>query len=372
VSRLFEVRTIDFSIFGLMRKYRFKLFISFSLLLPLLLVAQVGGTHTYAFLDLTNSARIASLGGKMVPIYDDDLNLPYFNPSLLNPQMDNHVVLNYVNYFADIYYGYACYAHSYPGIGTFAAGIHYINYGSFIAADETGLITGSFKASEYAVNLMYSREIDSSFTVGITLKPIYSSLENYQSYGLATDLGLSYHSTNQLFVASLVLRNIGFQLRSYYNSTQEPMPFEIEVGVSQRLQFAPFRFMLTLQQLQKPDLTYAKPENQQKIDPVTGLPVQDGALAVFSDKVLRHMIFGLEFIPIRSFYFRAGLNYERRKELMIDTRPGTVGFSWGFGLNISKFQLSYGRATYHLAGASNHFSISVNLSELIKRKEVEE
>ena len=355
-----------------MRQYRFALIFFSLLVLPMLTLAQVGGTHTFAFLDLTNSARIASLGGKMVPVYDDDLNLPYFNPALLNPQMDNHLVLNYVNYFADINYGYVSYAHSYPEIGTFAAGIHYINYGSFIAANETGVITGSFKASEYALNLMYSRELDSSFTVAANLKPIYSSLENYQSSGLATDLGLTYHSRDHRFVASVVFRNIGFQFKSYYNSQQEPLPLEIEVGVSQRLQFAPFRFMLTLQQMQKPDLTYTKPENQQKLDPVTGQPIQDGELSVLSDKVLRHMIFGLEFIPIKSFYFRAGLNYERRKELMIDTKPGMVGFSWGFGIKISKFQLSYGRAAYHLAGASNLFSIDVNLSELIRKNDIPE
>jgi len=304
----------------------------------------------------------------MVPIYDDDLSLPYFNPSLLNPQMENHLVLNYVNYFADINYGYASYSNYYPGIGTFAAGIHYINYGDFTAANETGIITGSFTASEYALNLMYSREIDSSFTVGINLKPIYSSLENYQSYGMATDLGLTYHSSDHLFVASVVLRNLGMQFKTYYNSQQEPLPFEIEIGVSQRLQFAPFRFMLTLQQMQKPDLTYTKPLNQQQLDPVTGEPVPSSELAVLSDKVLRHMIFGVEFLPLKCFYFRAGLNYERRKELMVDTKPGMVGFSWGFGLKISKFQLSYGRATYHLAGASNLFSIDVNLSELIGKK----
>ena len=85
-----------------MRQTCYKIIISSILLFPLLLQGQVGGTRTYAFLDLTNSARIASLGGKMVPIYDDDLNLPFFNPALLNSQMDNHLVLNYVNYFSDI------------------------------------------------------------------------------------------------------------------------------------------------------------------------------------------------------------------------------------------------------------------------------
>ena len=38
------------------------------------------------------------------------------------------------------------------------------------------------------------------------------------------------------------------------------------------------------------------------------------------------------------------------------------GFSWGFGIRISKFHLNYGRASYHLAGASNHFSITTDLS----------
>ena len=64
---------------------------------------------------------------------------------------------------------------------------------------------------------------------------------------------------------------------------------------------------------------------------------------------------------------RFGYNYKRRQEMKIDTKTAMAGFSWGFGLKISKFHISYGRATYHLAGASNHFSISTNLNELNKK-----
>ena len=46
-----------------------------------------------------------------------------------------------------------------------------------------------------------------------------------------------------------------------------------------------------------------------------------------------------------------------------------VGFSWGFGIKISKFHFSYGRATYHLAGGSNHFSLSTNLSDFYHKKQ---
>ena len=68
------------------------------------LSAQLGGNATYAFLNLTNSARVASLGGKVVSIWDDDLNLSFHNPSNLHEGMSNHLVMNYVNYFSDINY----------------------------------------------------------------------------------------------------------------------------------------------------------------------------------------------------------------------------------------------------------------------------
>ena len=76
------------------------------MLVTLQLSGQLGGNATYAFLNLTNSARVASLGGKVVSIWDDDLNLPFHNPSLLHEGMSNHLVVNYVNYFSDINYGY--------------------------------------------------------------------------------------------------------------------------------------------------------------------------------------------------------------------------------------------------------------------------
>ena len=86
-----------------------------------------------------------------------------------------------------------------------------------------------------------------------------------------------------------------------------------------------------------------------------------------ADKMMRHVILGEEIIPTQNFFVNIGYNYRRRMELKIDSRSYTVGFSWGFGLKISKFRFSYGRATYHLAGASNHFSLSTNLNEFYRK-----
>ncbi len=331
--------------------------------------AQLGGRNTYEFLNLTNSARIASLGGKVNSVWDNDLNLTYYNPSLLNEGMRNNLVLNYVNWFTDVNYGYVSYASTIDGIGNFAGGIHYINYGKFIAADEFGNRTGTFTASEMALNLMYSRSIDSMFHVGVNLKPIYSSMENYNSFGIAADVGVTYTSKDKLFAGALVIRNFGLQIKPYYPQHREKLPFEVEVGVSQKLKHAPFRFSIVAQNLQKLDLTYRKTgdDGYQEIDVVTGEPVSNHKIEEFADKVMRHMIFGVEFSPFKSFSLRGGYNYQRRSEMKIESRVAMVGFSWGFGIKISKFNLSYGRASYHLAGASNHFSLSTDFSTFYRK-----
>jgi len=347
---------------------RFQITILFMLvpLSALQIYAQPGGYYTYAFMNLTNSARVASLGGKVVSVWDDDLNLPFHNPSLLNDSMSGHLVINYINYFSDINYGYVSCSGNYENIGNFAAGLHYINYGKFTAADRTGIVTGEFTASEYALNLIWSRSIDSLFRIGVNIKPVYSVLESYQSVGLLADAGITYVNRKGLFSAGLVFRNFGTQLKAYHDSNREPVPFEILLGISQKLEHAPFRFFVTAHNLQKPDMRYQDREKSgRELDPVSGEAIQENRLEAFGDGLMRHMIFGVELIPLKHFYLRAGYNYQRRKEMMISTNVAMVGFSWGFGLKISRFHISYGRAAYHLAGASNHFSLSTDLSTFL-------
>ncbi len=286
--------------------------------------------------------------------------MAYHNPGLLDSSMDKSIVLNYVNYFAGINYGMAMYSRSFRGIGNIGTGITYLNYGSFTEADESGNITGSFTASEYAFSLLYSRNIDTLFNIGANLKPVLSHLEKYSSFGLALDIGASYHSRNSLFSAGLALRNIGLQLTSYAGEEKQPLPFEIQAGISQRLAHAPFRFSLTLRHLEKFDLTH------QYILPVsTGEPeITDSD---FGENLLRHMVFGIELIPHKNFYISGGYNYQRRSELKVDQKVSTVGLSWGFGIKTSFIDVEFGRATYHLAGSGNHISLILRPDMIYKR-----
>jgi len=331
--------------------------------------SQIGGTYTYAFLNQTNSARVAALGGKSVSIADGDLNMPFHNPALLSEEQDNHLVMNYVGYFADIKYGYVSYAKNFDSIGNFAVGLHYMDYGEFPYADIYGERSGSFTAAEYALNLIYSRRIDSFLTLGANVKPIYTSFESYQSFGLVADLGINYYNPAKLFSASFVLKNMGSQITTYYSEGErEAVPFEIQAGISQKLAHAPFRLSLTLQHLQKWNLQYESDlEDNNNFINEEEVTTTSGKVGDFGDNFLRHAILGLEFMPGKNFYTAFGYNYQRRQELKLSSLPAMVGFSWGFGIKVSKFHFSYGRATYHQAGASNHFSMSTNLSEFYRK-----
>jgi len=330
---------------------------------------QIGGTATYDFLQLPASARTSAMGGNYVTARDGDLATAINNPSFLDSSVDRHLILTYVPYFADIQYGFASYAQTIKNIGTFDAGIKYINYGTFTQADFAGNITGSFGAQEYLFNIGYGRPVlDSLISLGANLKLVYSSLAQYSSYGAAVDLASSYVSRNHRFFAGLVIQNVGTQVKDYTQSDGEALPFDVDLGIAEKLLHAPFRFNLTFQHLQTWDLTYLDPVDTETVNPLTGQVIKHSKIAAFADKVMRHIIPGVELLLGKNFSVRIAYNYERRKELELTSRTGIVGFSGGFGIKIYKFQLSYGLASYQLGGTASSFTIGFNLNDFVPHK----
>ena len=345
----------------IMRTGLIKIILPLILLFPVLTQAQKGGDAVYEFLNLTNSARVGALGGNQVGMTDTDLSFTFHNPAALTDTVSGYLTLNYVPYFADINYGYAAYARSFEKVGNFSAGIHYINYGTFDRADEYGTINGTFSAAEYAILLTYSRMLSKRFNAGITMKPVISNFESYHSFGVAFDIGFMYLSKNKLFNAGIALKNFGSQITTY-NETTEPLPTDLQVGMSIKLAHAPFRFSVTAQDLLNFDLTYTLPDEEGN----TPIDFEENTPG-FGDKLMRHLIFGFEFSPSKNFFVSGGYNHRRRKELVVDSKASTVGFSWGFGFRVYKYRFAYASARYHIAGSSNHFSISTNLSSFSKK-----
>jgi len=347
-----------------MARYLYTLLVSLSCIQ---LSAQTGGAHIWAFLNTPVSSRGTALGGQQISIFDDDVNLVNFNPSLLNGSMSNHVSLSYADYLADIRFAYVTYARIFQGIGNFGIGIQHIDYGEFMETDVYGNIIGTFNhVYDYSINAYYSRPIlDSLLQVGGTLKAIGSKYEYWNAFGLALDAGVTYHNPTRLFTAALVMKNMGTHIEPYFvGAKKESLPFEIQLGITQKLKHAPFRFSVLFRNLETPNLRYKTEENlADDVDPFTGETSKENKISSFGDNFMRHTVLGLEFLPLKNFSLRIGYNYRRREELKIPEKSGASGFSWGFGLKIYKFNINYARARYHLAAVTNHFTLSINLSE---------
>src|SRR6218665_937223 len=339
------------------------------LLITLTGLAQVGGNNTYEFLNLPISARVSALGGNLLTAKDNDLNVALVNPSLLTDAMDNNGALSYINYFSDINYGYAAYAHKFRKVGVMSAGIQYLDYGKFTRADEIGNTDGTFSANEMSFNISAARSIiHSNLTIGATLKTVYSHLASYTSWGSALDFGATYALPKHNFAVAFFVKNVGRQWTTYAG-TREKLPFEMQLGLSAKPKHVPFRLSLVYENLEKWDLTYVDPANPVLTeDPLTGEPIKQNKAKIFGDKLMRHMVIGGEFIITKNFFLRGGYNYQHRKELQVAEKRSMTGFSFGFGFRIYKFHFSYARSSYHLAGASNNFSLSFDLNSFAAKR----
>ncbi len=333
-------------------------------------MAQIGGYGTFKFLEYTNSARIAGLGGNFLAIRDHDISLAQANPSLISSEMNNHLALSYVNSPGGINYGFVAYSHTFSKLGSFVGNFQFINYGKFTGADAAGNKTGDFSAGEYALNVGWGRLLSPVFSIGANAKLIYSQLESYNSFGIAVDVAGTYCSRDETFTASVVGRNIGTQIVPYLPGQYEALPFELQIGLSQKLKHVPLRFSQLFTNLQCWNLTYQDPNNpSNQPDPITGETSEKSGVEKAADEVMRHIVLGAELSIAKVLAIRIGYNYQRRQELKLYDKAGMAGFSIGAGLRVKMFNISYTRATFQSGSPNpNYITVGVNLNEFAKKQ----
>ncbi len=339
--------------------------ILFSLSRPLCVEAQTGGASTFAFLELHAPARIAALGGSAITTPGTDLGLASQNPALLTREMDRQLSFSRGYLPSGIRFGNVQAAASISKWGMFMFNLQHIQYGEFQYTNENAEVLGTLKAGEYAFNLGWSKQLDSSWTIGAQAKYVYSDLAGNTASGLAADLGVTWHSRRKKVMASFLIRNAGRQLDRYESGIKEDLPLEIQAGISKELAKAPFRFSLIFQHLQQWDLRYKDRELAQT-DPLTGNTIEKKT--GFLGNAFRHVILNTEILLSKNFHLRLGYNLLRRDELGFTARPGMSGFSFGTGFRVNRFQLSYAHSVLNTAGGSNHIGISTNLRDFTRKK----
>ncbi|MEO1258376.1 MAG: type IX secretion system protein PorQ [Bacteroidota bacterium] len=328
----------------------------------------VGGNNIYEFLNLSPSARVTGLAGNLITVKDDDVALAFDNPAALNRSMSGQIQFGNNFYLSDIKHGFFSYGHYLNKWDvTIHGGLHYIGYGDFQMTDEVGNVIGTFDAGEYAFTVGAGKELYERLSVGANLKFITSSFESYNSTGLAADFSAMFHDTSRQVNVTLLFKNVGTQFSTYTDGNRESIPFEMQLGISKRLRYLPFRLSVIYRYLNRWNITYDDPESEEDLFFFGDDPAASDNN--FLDNFARHFVVNGEFLFGKKDNFRIRLGYSHlnRKELTVRNLRSLAGFAFGVGMKINRFRIDFGQGFTHLGAGNTHLGISTNFKEFTKK-----
>jgi hypothetical protein len=313
----------------------------------------LGGSSAYNFLGLPATPQLSSLGGINVSNRSNDIGLIMSNPSLLREDMSGQLHASFNVMYAGI--------KNLALVGGYAVqnwktnlgfGISYIDYGNIDATDPSGNVLGNFYANDLLIKVVASRAYEEHFHYSFALNFIQSSYAQYQSTALALDAGAAYFDSLRHIQVSLVLKNMGTQLKTFVPGNNEQLPFDIQLGFSKRLKKAPIQLSATAHHLHQFNLMYSDTAGATNGG-------QLGSTATFN-KIFQHIVLAAQLYVEDKIEITAGYNILRRTELRIDnTTNGLTGFSMGLGYTSRKLQFRYARSWYQNNTAYNQFGINI-------------
>ena len=315
------------------------------LFINLLLVKSVSGQNTsnqvFTFLELPVSAKASAFNTHVVSQANPDLLSSIANPAYLDSSFSKNIQVAYYSHFADSYISSIAYSYHIASIGQLTTSIRYFNYGNFNRYDENGFEIGSFSSYDVALTTSVSKTISKNLNIGGSITLVRSAIEQFSSNGITFSFGSYYQIPEHLLSIGFSVRDIGVQLSSY-NNINEPIPMDISLGLSKKLQYVPFRFTVTLHSLQNWDLQ----------------TIYDNTKPDFSTNLLRHIALGGEFLFTDSFHLRFGYNKFRADAIATDQRLDFSGTSFGAGIKISTYLIDVTRSSYSSIGSHYQLSIS--------------
>lgn len=323
---------------------------------PFIGYGQIGGQHSYEFVNIPANPRLTGLGGVNVSLANQDVNFGLNNPALNGDTLSGKVSFSYLDYFADASIVSTVYQHDFGKYGAWFFGITHLGYGEIDSYDDTGASLGTYSANETLVIIGRAHQVG-NFRVGASLKFINSNLAGYSSSAIAADIGGVFIHPDKQLTVGLAIKNIGLVLSDYTTTSDSKLPFDVQLGISFKPEHMPLRFSLTGYNLNKGDITYFN------VNDVDG-PDKTGEF----DNVLRHVNIGAELLLSKNLNVRFGYNHLVRQELKLAETSGGAGISYGLMFRIKAFEFAYSRGGYHAAGGSNNFSVTANTNMFLKRR----
>ena len=310
------------------------------------------GNAVYQFLKLPNSAKATSLGGLNISSIGNDLGLAMTQPALLSTNLDGELQVSVKPYFAGIQQYDLNGANKLKSDWVVGWGVHFMDYGNIAQTDNLGNEFGSINPNEYSIQVGIAKTYQEYFHFGTQIKFIQSNYGPFRSNALAMDVGVRYLTPNGLSQWSILLQNVGTQLK--YFQVKEELPLNLILGWSKKLANAPLQFSVTAERLSVwndnyYDLDFYNTEGYQK----------PGSL----QNVFNHLIVGSQLYIGQSFEIDLGYHFARRFELNLPNQPNSLnGISAGFSFPYKRVQFQYGTGFFQ-RNNFHHFTLQYALRQ---------
>ncbi len=289
------------------------------------------GTTGFDFLRTPVGARASAMGGAFVAMPGDVYDL-FYNPSGLSFIHQPIRAFSYLKHVLDFQSGSVAAVQPLQKIGKIGAGIQYFNYGSFDKTDQNGNKTGTFGASNIAVNVAYANSLFgdeassgglSNFHYGMAVKFIFSKIAEYSSTAMAADFGFTYETPIQNLVVAGGVFNVGKSF-SPFIQTKESLPLNYRLGFSKILAHLPLQLSVEGYKYQGENYGFA---------------------------------FGGEFTITQNFFLRFGYNSIGKDQKLGISNDKFSGLSFGTGFIWKSYHLDYGFTSSGAIGSLNRLSI---------------
>jgi hypothetical protein len=186
------------------------------------------GTSGGEFLKIGVGERAIGMGGAFSSIADN-VTAIYWNPAGLTQLKMREFSVMHLNYLVDIKSEYLSYAHPLGRYGTLGSQLALL-ISHHSRRDDFGNEIGDFYNYEGVFSLAWGRAISKNLSLGLTLKTIYTQLDNDKTSNLAFDFGGLYKSPIEGINLSFVLQNIATGLK--FTQDEEPVSPDFKVGIS--------------------------------------------------------------------------------------------------------------------------------------------
>jgi len=298
--------------------------------LPLFAIHENAGTTGFSFLKVDFAARSAALGNSFTALADD-ANAVFYNSSGLTQLTGTEIATTYLSYIDDIQCGSVVAAIPMSKGRTIALFSKFFTatdirtvtddfgyYDPYLSGDEFGM-------SNIVIGISDNRVITETLNIGLALKYIRESLDDYSASAVALDVSLLHQTINENIKVGLALKNLGRQL-TYYTSNEheETLPTMFTIGFS----YHPAEKLLILLDINKP----------------------------FKNDFNGSM--GFEYKLHRMFSLRTGYKSNGKDWRTGGDGSAFAGLSFGAGFKLYKFAVDYAIVSYGDLGYLNQVSLT--------------